>query len=519
VDVTDVYGALTGLTLTSGPFPGQNNSSQTDPYKLEISNQTDNLTADFGYIGSASIGDFVWEDTNGNGVQDASESGLAGVTVELHDNEGNLKGTDITDANGNYSFYVMPGVYYVRFMPPTGYSFSPQDKGDDDAKDSDAATTGQTIMTTLVFGENDLTWDAGLYRPATLGDYVWEDLDADGIQDDGEFGIANAKVELYDSAGNLVATTHTDGSGFYSFTGLMPGDYYLVFTAPTGYFFSPQDQGGDDTKDSDANASGQTTVTSLTSGENDTTWDAGLYQLASIGDFVWLDSDRDGVQEPEVGELGLAGVTVKLYTSTGTLVASTTTGVNGQYLFSNLMPGSYYLVFTAPSGYLFTLHDQGTNDAKDSDANPANGMTAVTSLTSGENDLTWDAGLYLRTSPGVGTPGYWKNHPEAWPVQSITIGGVTYTKELAISWMSRDNRRDKTITMFRSLVAAKLNVAIGNLSSCIEDTIRAADAWMAQYGPVGSGVRGNSDAWKAGEPLYLKLDDYNNGKLCAPARD
>jgi hypothetical protein len=68
------------------------------------------------------------------------------------------------------------------------------------------------------------------------------------------------------------------------------------------------------------------------------------------------------------------------------------------------------------------------------------------------------------------------------------------------------------------LVSAKLNVLIGNDSSCIADTIEAADDWMADH-PVGSGVAADSAAWKAGERLYKRLDQYNNGYLCAPHRD
>lgn len=121
-------------------------------------------------------------------------------------------------------------------------------------------------------------------------------------------------------------------------------------------------------------------------------------------------------------------------------------------------------------------------------------------------------------APGTGTPGYWMNHPEAWPVEEIMIGGVTYTKDEAIDYMMAPVRGDKTLTMFPALVAAKLNVLIGNDDSCIVDTIAEADAWMAQN-PVGSGIRGSSGAWKIGEPLYLILDNYNNGLLCAPSRD
>ena len=94
----------------------------------------------------------------------------------------------------------------------------------------------------------------------------------------------------------------------------------------------------------------------------------------------------------------------------------------------------------------------------------------------------------------------------------------TYTKAQAIAWL--DTRgKDKTLTMFSSLVSAKLNVLIGNDSSCVASTIAAADVWMQTYGPVGSGVHAASLAWKLGEPLHRLMDNYNNGMLCAPHRE
>lgn len=122
-------------------------------------------------------------------------------------------------------------------------------------------------------------------------------------------------------------------------------------------------------------------------------------------------------------------------------------------------------------------------------------------------------------SPGTGTPGYWKNHPEAWPVGSIIIGGVTYSRDEAIAIMKKATAGDKTYTMFRALVSAKLNVLIGNNSSCIDPTITSADSWMAMYGPAGTNVRAWSYAWKLGGPQATMLDAYNNGMLCAPHRD
>ena len=74
--------------------------------------------------------------------------------------------------------------------------------------------------------------------------------------------------------------------------------------------------------------------------------------------------------------------------------------------------------------------------------------------------------------------------------------------------------------MFKSLVAAKLNVMIGNDGSCVADFIAAADAWLAAY-PVGSGVEagGIDSPWREGDPIQQMLDHYNNGLLeCADHR-
>jgi hypothetical protein len=122
------------------------------------------------------------------------------------------------------------------------------------------------------------------------------------------------------------------------------------------------------------------------------------------------------------------------------------------------------------------------------------------------------------TNPGVGTPGFWKTHPEAWPVNEIVIGGIVYSKSAAIALMKKSTEKDMSTVMFEQLVAAKLNILIGNDPSCISSTIIAANAWMTLH-PVCSKVAAGTAAWSEGEPLKNALDSYNNGKLCAPARD
>ncbi len=118
--------------------------------------------------------------------------------------------------------------------------------------------------------------------------------------------------------------------------------------------------------------------------------------------------------------------------------------------------------------------------------------------------------------PGTGTPGYWKNHPEAWPNIPLVVGGVTYTKMQAVAALGKTGK-DKTVTMFQSLLSAMLSVGVGNDSTCISTAIAQGNAWLAAY-PLGSNVAGGSAAWTVGDPIHNTLDAYDNGLLCAPHR-
>ena len=113
---------------------------------------------------------------------------------------------------------------------------------------------------------------------ASLGDYVWEDLDSDGIQDPNEPGVENVTVNLKDVNGVVIGTTTTNGVGFYNFTDLEPGTYSVQFELPTGFVYTTLNAGGDDAVDSDADPAmnGMTATTTLASGEHDPTLDAGI---------------------------------------------------------------------------------------------------------------------------------------------------------------------------------------------------------------------------------------------------
>jgi protocatechuate 3,4-dioxygenase beta subunit len=358
----------------------------------------------------AQIGNYVWNDVNQDGIQDANEVGVAGVTVTLYDAAGNVVGTTITDAYGYYLFDELePGDYNVGFTLPPNYVFTGQDAGADDASDSDVdPSTGQTGTYTLAALDSNMTADAGIYFPtpttASLGDKVWNDLDGDGIQDPNEPGFVGVTVTLYDSVGNVVATTVTDASGNYQFDDLDPGTYSVGFTPPIGFVFSPQGQGTDSTMDSNVDPfSGISGPVVLGPGENNPTIDAGLTQQAptsaSLGNFVWNDVNNDGIQDPN--EAPVAGVTVYLYAADGTTILdSTVTDALGQYIFNDLTPGDYILGFdNLPPGFVFSPTDAGGDDAADSDVNPMTNQTPLITLVAGQTDLTWDAGIHNPTLP------------------------------------------------------------------------------------------------------------------------
>ena len=253
--------AADGTYSFTGLRPGTCNVTQTQPpgylsapntpataIPLTVTEGSISDTNYFGELKVGQIGNFVWEDLNGDGIQDAGEPGIAGVSVTLTgtDSFGTaVNQTTTTDGSGLYAFSNLnPGSYTVAFATPAGYLPTAEDEGADNAKDSDGAS--ETV--TLGSGESNQTLDSGFVKPASVGNFVWNDLDGDGIQDAGEPGIVGATVTLTgtDGAGNPVnETATTDATGAYLFDGLQPGSYTVAFTTPLGTDPSPADIGND----------------------------------------------------------------------------------------------------------------------------------------------------------------------------------------------------------------------------------------------------------------------------------
>ncbi|MFH2000459.1 MAG: SdrD B-like domain-containing protein [Planctomycetota bacterium] len=134
-----------------------------------------------------------------------------------------------------------------------------------------------------------LRFNADIPTSATIGDWVWHDLNSNGIQDAGEPGIDNITVNLYDAEENLVGTTVTHDGGTYLFE-VRPGDYFVEFVLPDNHAITPKGRAADDMMDSDMDpVSRRTECTHLELDEKDLSWDAGIYPcFACTGGVVEL---------------------------------------------------------------------------------------------------------------------------------------------------------------------------------------------------------------------------------------
>jgi hypothetical protein len=271
------------------------------------------------------IGDRVWSDTSGDGIQSIGEDGVNNVRVELYEDNGDGLPNTATDTyigftstagDGNYLFpNLSAGNYFVFFVKLPTYSLADKGQGSDPELDSDGtAYTSNGIagaiseIINITNTEFNFSTDLGLVPTGrgAIGDYVWEDANANGIQDEGvAVGVNGITVELLSTSGAVLATaqTNTDESGkrgYYVFDDLTPNSYRLRVQTPTGITLSTSGQGGDTNADSDGNPStGRTNIFSVAANNFVENIDFGLQLPAVEICDNGFDDDGDGLIDCE----------------------------------------------------------------------------------------------------------------------------------------------------------------------------------------------------------------------------
>ncbi|MDR0285541.1 MAG: carboxypeptidase regulatory-like domain-containing protein [Propionibacteriaceae bacterium] len=373
--------------------------------------------------------------TNNDGLQNGHEVGLDGVTVTLYQDVSGAwtkKATTTTTAGGYYYFdELVAGRYYVAFtLPGTDYVWTKTGAGNV-ALDSDAVQPGtapndatrqsapfdigagkpnmvaatdqslplakyQAIVGDVAADSINPTIDAGLVKPAPGIDI--EKYDAAGpVAGDHDWGTPPAVLTpgtptpitfTITNNGNepLVKITVSDKPGADSSTRMtnitcqFPGAPVAGTTATywpgpfaAGASFTctgtvPALASGDVEADT-ATAAGEGQYTGKPVTDDDT-W-RGEVPSYAVGDYVWLDTNKNGIQD--AGETPVKGATVYLLDASGNRLATTTTGTTGLYVFDKLAPGTYQVGFVLPVEYAdWTLPLQGSDQA-DSDAVNAKG--------------------------------------------------------------------------------------------------------------------------------------------------
>lgn len=389
------------------------------------------LTRDFGYqpVGLGLIGDTVWYDKNGDGIQSGvREVGLVSVTAELW---ADLNGdgvytrilTTTTDATGTYRFTNLPnGVYKVivdaidvdipddafgnNYVPTTVTSYTATLSGGTVTELNGTACTGCNLAA-----------DFGFTALGALGDNIYWDANGDGEQDFTEIGIANVLVTLTNStvitAGDgtvyspgtyVITTTTADGTGSvplgsYVFSGLPAGNYSLTvdISGPIG--------GAAQTADPDRDGETCTSTTypglpacdnavtvTMQTGSNFMGADFGYAPSGVIGDYAWFDQNGDGVQG--AGEVGIADLLVTV--TNGGTTYTTTTDYNGEYSIIGLTAGLWTVTIEQPSTMTPTIGAESIGAASTTVTIDSNGdVTAIDGNTCGNCALDIDLGFAM----------------------------------------------------------------------------------------------------------------------------
>jgi len=298
----------------------------------------DNVFGNFRGVLTGTITGTKFLDANANGVRDAGEPGLPGVTITRTASTNDPTGTNlsvVTDADGNFTFAAVPfGTFTLTETVPAGFAQT-------------APPPPGSIFTTINFTERSSS--GNLFGNRALAGMVsgvkFNDANGNRVRDSDEEGLPGVTIRITD-ASNAVRSTSTDASGSFSFTGLVPGTYLVSEIVPIGFAQTAPAAPGTFTVELTVGQS----VTNLAFGNRASQAPTGT---ASISGRKILDLNANGVFDGI--DRGFEGVVFELHDQSGNLIASATSDAQGNFTFSNLPAGTYVLSEILPENFFQTF--------------------------------------------------------------------------------------------------------------------------------------------------------------------
>ena len=177
-----------------------------------------------GNVGNDTICGTVFNDLNGNGVQNTGEPGIASAEVHI--------GSFITytDSNGHYWIVVPAGTYTIYYCAPTGYAFTIPVN----SITPNTNTTCSAYQNIQISGSSNCGFNFGIQlNSVTICGTVYFDANDNHVQDPGEAGIPSARVALTDSATGAVVIVYTDQYGNYC--AVVPAGTYTIRASSGSY--------------------------------------------------------------------------------------------------------------------------------------------------------------------------------------------------------------------------------------------------------------------------------------------
>ena len=286
---------------------------------------------------TGSISGTVWDDQNGNGVQDTGEPGFGGVYVTLQ-KVSDLNTVPIpthltqADGMGNYTFSGKEADTYLITVSTSGIpeNYNP-------TYDFDGIATPNKAVVTLGAGGNVVNVDFGYQgQGGSISGMVWNDLDGNGLPSGVSMGlVVDVYLEKFENGGlTLIESQTTDGGGNFSFEILTPATYNVRVDAAgiPANFTQVYDIDGLESPHEAMIFSNNDSITAV---------DFGYQGPGSISGSLWEDENGDGVRDGEPGFPNVAMFLEELVNGNLVLAQTATTDASGNYTFSGLLAGTY----------------------------------------------------------------------------------------------------------------------------------------------------------------------------------